>query len=340
MPSASTGFTLTRIADTTDRFREFGPYVAALNNAGTVAFQASLSRGGSGVFTGDGGPVTTIFDTNGTPIRAVLSHPDINAGGSVSFYGEREAGERGVFLVRGGELIRLGGAGPTAVGQIGPLGPTMNDGDAVAFRADLPEGASGIFVGAPDATRAIAHTGDRYGAFWGLPVITDDGTVVFRADLREGGQGIYAHRGDSLTTIADTTGAFQTLGFFPSANDDGEVAFAATRKQGGGGIFHWIDGDFTTVIETSDGFDSLRGAWINNAGAVFFLGTPSGGTLGIHSGANPHTDRILGLGDALFGSTITDFAANPVSLNDAGQLAIRVALATGREVILRADPVG
>ena len=43
-------------------------------------------------------------------------------------------------------------------------------------------------------------------------------------------------------------------------------------------------------------------------------------------------------GDALFGSTVADFALNPVSFNDAGQVAIRATLANGRQLIVRADP--
>ena len=37
-------------------------------------------------------------------------------------------------------------------------------------------------------------------------------------------------------------------------------------------------------------------------------------------------------------ATVVDFALNPVSVNERGQMAIRVALADGRQFILRADP--
>jgi len=48
---------LTLIATTGERFSDFSPYVASVNDAGTVAFQAALHDGGSGVFTGNGGEV-------------------------------------------------------------------------------------------------------------------------------------------------------------------------------------------------------------------------------------------------------------------------------------------
>jgi len=57
-------FRLTLIADTGERFSDFTPYVASVNDAGTVAFQAKLRAGGSGVFTGDGGPVVAVADSS------------------------------------------------------------------------------------------------------------------------------------------------------------------------------------------------------------------------------------------------------------------------------------
>lgn len=50
-------------------------------------------------------------------------------------------------------------------------------------------------------------------------------------------------------------------------------------------------------------------------------------------------DRTLALGDPLLGSTVTEFASNPVSVNAAGHVAIRARLTDGRQLILKADPV-
>jgi len=46
------------------------------------------------------------------------------------------------------------------------------------------------------------------------------------------------------------------------------------------------------------------------------------------------------VGGTLCDSTVAGFALNPVSINSAGQLAIRVMLEGGRQLILRADPPG
>jgi len=49
-------------------------------------------------------------------------------------------------------------------------------------------------------------------------------------------------------------------------------------------------------------------------------------------------DRILAIGEALRGSSVADFGANPVSINAGGHVAVRATLADGRQLILRADP--
>ena len=56
-------YTLAPIADTGDRFSDFRPYVASINNAGVLAFQATLRNGGSGVYTGMGGLISAVTDS-------------------------------------------------------------------------------------------------------------------------------------------------------------------------------------------------------------------------------------------------------------------------------------
>jgi len=257
----------------------------------------------------------------------------------MSFYGDLSSGGQGVFLLRDGRLETIADTrGPFAA--IGPLGPTMNEVGAVAFRADRSAGVSGIFAGDSDAVATVADTEGPWSRFHGLPVIDGGGTVVFRADRKDGVQGIYAGRGGSIRTVAETGDLFEALAHFPSANDRGTVAFAATLRAGSPGIVTADEGRITPIIDTDGVFEACRGALITDAGAVVRIATPRGGSLGLFAGPDPEADRILALGDPLLGSTVEDFAANPVSVNAAGQVAIRVKLADGRQLILRADPVG
>lgn len=331
-PFQTGSYTLTAVADTSDRFTDFTPYAVSLNDGGVVAFQATVRGGGSGVYTGSGGPISTVIDSATGLLSNVCSHPDINQGGSACVYASFKSGGRGVVLVRDGQII-------TVAENAGPLGPTMNDDGTVAFRADTGSEQSGVFTGSGGRVSAIAETGDVLSVFHGLPVINNRGSVVFCADRRAGGQGVYVGDGKQLLPIAETGAVFSGLGRFPIMNDAGTVAFCATLQGGRSGVFSASSGEITTVIDTSGPFESFRGVLLNNAGRTIFYATPRGGELGVFTGPDPLGDCVLSLGASLFGSTIVDFALNPVSINDLGQVAIRVKLANELQFILRADPV-
>jgi hypothetical protein len=121
-------------------------------------------------------------------------------------------------------------------------------------------------------------------------------------------------------------------------NDAGIVAFCADLQAGGSGVFTAASGEIETVVDSSGPFESFRGVLINDAGDLVFCATPSGGALGVFAGPDPVGDRVLSLGPPLFGSPVAGFALNPVSINRAGQIAIRVALEDQRQFIIRAEP--
>ncbi len=336
MRGAPKRHTLTPIAETTGPLADFAPYVSSINDAGTVAFQATLQGGGTGLFTGDGGPVVAAADGSGAVVRQLHSHPDINSENTLCIYGALASGSEGVLVVKGGAVVPIADtSGPFA--RIGPLGPTMNDSGAVAFRADTRAGRSGVFVARGGSIVTVADT-TRFAGFQGLPVINGKGTVVFRADLETGGHGIYLSRGQGLEAVAVTGDHFRELGLFPCLDDEDRVVFSATLSDGDAGIFTVAGGETTTIAGTSAGFESFRGALLNDAGTVFFYATPRGGLLGIYAVTDSIIDPVLAVGDPLFDSSVVGFALNPVSVNNRDQLAIRVRLANGRHLIVRAAP--
>jgi hypothetical protein len=337
-PSQTRAFRLTRIAETGARFSRFGPYVASVNDAGLVAFQAGLAAGGSSAFTGDGGPASQAVAAGGD-LAGVYSHPDVNAGGDLCLYGTLGNGAQGVFLVKGGRLGAIAVAGGEFQ-SIGPLGPTMNDRGGVAFRATLASGAAGVFRSEGSSVATVADTNGPFASFHGLPVINAGGAVAFRADRRDGVQGIYVSRGGSIEAVAETGGEFNQLAPFPSMNDTGTVAFAATLGSGASGIFAAAGGRIDTLVGGDGKFESFRGALVNGRGLVAFYATPRGGRLGVYGGADPAGRPVIALGEPLLGSIVSEFALNPVSVNEAAQIAVRVALADGRQAIVRADPAG
>jgi hypothetical protein len=336
--SAVRSYTLTPLAETGDRFSDFSPYVASINDVGTVFFQAAISGGGAGIFNATGEQIRTVIDTANTSLADICSHPDTNRNGDVTFYADLKSGGGSVIRISADRLTSLEETGDPFK-HIGPLGPTINDQGSVTFRADMMTKHSGIFCSDKGATIIVARTGDRISGFHGLPVINNQGVVVFRADLVDGSKGIFIVIGGVLETIADTTGLFSDLGLFPIINDAGVVAFNATLKSGKSGIFTVKDGLSSTIVDSDGPFESFRGALINNPEKIIFYATPNRGTLGIYYGPDPDSDRILAIGDPMLSSTVSEFALNPVSINNAGQLAIRVKLDDNRQVILRADPV-
>ena len=193
MPTPPHPYTLIPAAETGERFSDFFPYVASINNLGTVAFQAALADGGSGVFTSRDSAIDVIADhttalitpiTPITAITAITSHPAIADDGSICFYAAVTSGASAVMLLKRGDLI-------TVAPSHGPLGPTINQHGAIAFRAVSPTGSDAIFTSNSNAATLIAEVGDKFSAFRGLPVINSRGEVCFRADHQSGGAGIY-----------------------------------------------------------------------------------------------------------------------------------------------------
>ena len=77
-----------------------------------------------------------------------------------------------------------------------------------------------------------------------------------------------------------------------------------------------------TALQRDGGFESYRGALVADARAVIRIATPRGGALGLFAGPDPDGDRTLAIGDRLLGSTVTDLAANPVSMNAGRQVCV------------------
>ncbi len=77
------GGSTTTIADTSGPFSFLN--FPSITNTGTVAFQAFLDAGGSGIFMSDGTTTTTVVDSSST--FSALNFPVTNNGGTVTFLG-------------------------------------------------------------------------------------------------------------------------------------------------------------------------------------------------------------------------------------------------------------
>jgi len=144
----------TTVVDNGGPFSSFGTLSLdnpSLNDAGTVAFGASLDAGGSGIFTKNDGVITTIADTTG-PFARFNFNPSINNSGDVAFLASLDADIRGEGIYTGSDPIadKVITTGDSLFGStvtnLEFFGEGLNDVGQIAFYASLANGTTGIFV--------------------------------------------------------------------------------------------------------------------------------------------------------------------------------------------------
>ena len=187
--------TFINIADTTGPYSTFGN--TSINDGGTVAFWATLDAGGKGIYSGSGGPITTITTVNGQ-FSNLNFNPSINNAGVVAFHGDLSAGGEGIFTGSGGPVT-------TVVDTSGPLfgvgDPVINTGGTMAFIA-APDAGGWAIVAMNGAMTTIADTSGPLSGFGGGFGFNNGGTAAFWATLDPGtDQGIFSGSGGALTTI-------------------------------------------------------------------------------------------------------------------------------------------
>jgi hypothetical protein len=332
------------IAEKSAELLGFGPYVPSIRGR-TVAFSSALPGGRSGAFVGGGDMLRRVVESDGE-VASVDSHPAITSDGELVVYGTLRDGRTALLRVGHGAVdARVASGTPlegaAAIASVGPLGPTISNEGVAGFRASDATGAERACAAGRegDARSCLTRGGIT---FDGLPVVNDRGELAVRVRWAEGGSiALVTPETTHEVARAGAGGAFLELGRFPSLDDEGRVLFAGVARDGGG-IFRSEPGEPTRLARVDTGpepFESYRGAIAGARGPLYFYATPPGRTLGVYrldaSGEGPL--RLLGFGDPLDGSPLTDFALNPVSVDADGNLAIRVALADGRQLILRHD---
>lgn len=317
-----------------------------LNDQGTEMFHSALKSGPVGVFTVDRAGTLQTIALTGDVASAFPLGGSITDDGTVSLGANLVGGGQAIFTGKGEELTRIADTGSDSPFSsfLAPAAP-INNQDTVVFRATLnADGQTGIFTDhAGEAPKSLYVTGGQFTAFLSQPIIQRNGDEVsFAANLSTGQQGIFLGDGTNTTTIATTGDAYSAL-TGGVTNDKGQVVFIATLTAGGQAIVEGDGSQLTTIAETGSQFSSFFGnATINNDGQVVFAVNLTAGGSGIFIAHDGQVDEIIGTGDALFGSTVEPFTANPFAprgFNDAGELGFAVNLADGRTVIVRADPL-
>lgn len=328
------------IADSADGFDPFEFGCAAINDQGQVAFRATRTNGVTIVARGTGRALTIIAN-NRNRFGFVGQNPAINTKGQVSFAAGLTSGGEGIFRGDGGALSVIARTEPGPYSFFSDNDTALNKHGDVAFVAELDTTFDqGIFVG--DGRNVQTRVLTSSSQFDGTPLapsINDQGQVAFEAELDTGERGIFRSDGRRVVTIATDSTNLDSLRD-PHINKDGVVVFRAFRDEGGEEIVAGSGGALTTIATTDGPFSSFGfgGPASNEKGKFAWTATLDTGEQGLFTGPDPATDRVIGTGDPLSGSTVTNVVFCNNGLNADGALAFQAQLGDGRTVIVRADP--
>jgi uncharacterized protein (TIGR03437 family) len=307
-PCTAQRYTFTNIADSREGgLQGFGAGIA-INDEGRVVFHASATHSGTGIYSGDGGPLTTVVPPMiGLPIFQVNS---INSNGTVAF----------LTLLPTGPVIQSGDGGPLRTVAQSDGNPftsfqhlaSINDLGAIAYLASQGS-ISGVFTTGPDGVHnKVADTNIPLALLDGV-TINNSGQVAF---LTASPQAIRIADGETVTTVVDETDELLFVGPTPrpALNDNGTVAFiaffGAALPAAEQRVVIGNGGELTTIAARGNTFRNIVAVSISNSGTVAFGAELPNRTEGIFTGPDPDLDRVIGFGDPLFGSTVT-FAGVP-----------------------------
>ncbi|MBE9192693.1 hypothetical protein IQ230_20530 [Gloeocapsopsis crepidinum LEGE 06123] len=169
--------------------------VPSINDAGTVAFHATLDTGATGIFLGRGKGTVKVADSTGR-FRS-FSSPAINNNGTVAFLAQLNNGKHGIFKKRRDQEIE------TYIDDSGSFSffqsiPALNDQGQIAFLAYLHAGGgSGIYTGKNPVTNKVIAVGDPLANSKVVDLVIDGrglnntGQVTFEALLENGQTAVF-----------------------------------------------------------------------------------------------------------------------------------------------------
>lgn len=294
-----------KVADSlTPPFANIAREYTSINKTGNVVFGAELNkntRKGSGEFIGNTNYTADIADS-------------IN---------------RGDIANKNGPFVNF-----LQTGFSGSVGPAVNNGDKVAFWAQLnkllppddpawtiicggdpscyPGYVVGVFLASPTGIKMIADTRGEYLNFASQMDMNDAGTIA------------YMFRGDGNNNDTDGSLALRGINLYKSG---------------------WFGAKSTLYVDNNGDYSRFGAVNINNKGQLAFLATldPAAdfSTLGIFTGPNPETDTLVKIGDTLDGKTVSMVSccfANK-AINNNGQIVFTVQFDDNSTALYRADPL-
>lgn len=333
------------VTDTTTGTYGFGSY-PTMNDSGTVAFYAEKTPGAGAIYRVRRGGAPVLLQEGGT------GGPSINESDAVaSLHLATDGSYSEVYkALPNGELRQVARTGNEYLSFPG-IPFLADNGVTVFFARAYPAAPTrwGIFTGSGDGktTLIVDNLGEFSSAFGTGATMNLAGLIAFTAAKDNAEAGLYVAdtaAGGAITTVLtqDASPIYRMDGN-PFINDRDQIALKAYEDNTGEPAICVIQrGDSSLQIFARAGGQGPEGPYsqfdspvINNKGAVVFHANLDNGSRGIFAGPDPNLDKVVQLGDALFGSTVTNLGFRR-GLNDRNEIAFYYGLADGRSGIATA----
>jgi hypothetical protein len=327
----------------------------------TVAFRGFFSdHSRDGVFTGDGGPLSTIVQTyDPAPAGAFqgTAEPVLGDGfiAFSGFYGDYDT--YGIHKIENGRLHTIAQSGDTApVGRFNQFEYLQASGDRVAFRGSYNDGnETGIFVGQNGALQVVMREGDAapLGVFRHIYDFDITGpTIAFRGAYSDGFRhnvGLYRRTGDAVELVIENgdpspAGPIVDVKDFAVSGESTVFVGLLSDHQSHALLLAGPDGVLTTIAATGDpapggAFARFGGVAIQGTTVIFGAVYDDERTLGIFSFNEGRIEPILRTGDLLFGRPIVGLTFGTAGLDEGVSGNIAFGYLTDRYGIALASPV-
>ncbi len=323
----------------------YGP--PSLNNNGVAAFLSGTHPLDSSInIVGPDGVVHTVLHASG-PYDG-FDDPDVNDNNQVATIAQPDLfDDHIVRAVVGGPVATIAEVDLDTLNpgkfQYFDGTPSINNAGSVAFMGSRNDGLDGVFVGNGTApAQPLASSANGFQSFGENVSYNNNGVAAFYAYGADDRAGIFTAGPNGIGTVALQGPGVSEFLSDPSINNHGSVAFVSygqnlrLYKTGPGGALQLIASD-------DNEFDYFDIPLINDAGEVAFYGELDDGTAGLFDGPNSVADKIIMVGDPLFGSTVQwlsfQLPATRNGFNERAQVAFRYELVDGRQGIGVATPV-
>jgi hypothetical protein len=317
-------------------------YGGAINNAGVVAFRGERYVGRdeylAGVYTVNvSAPhvVRTIYEPASADRNAVA--PSISDDGTIVMH---IPSENSVFTATAGGAVT-----PTYVPANGNSEadwliygtPAINNTGQIAFRINgriQGEWHSGLASGNTAGTPVQPLA--RYPQYEGVSdyAINSGGRIAWGANGPDG-YGVYAVNatGGTVGTVISSD-AGDTFYDYVAINDNDRIAYVQTtlatetQEKSRAVRTTTITGETTLVADSGGAYDTFGVHFfseyslaINNNGSVAFYASLDDGYHGIFTGPDPVADKVIAVGDPLFGGIVNELSLDNEGINDDGTIA-------------------